>query len=147
MAIPKEILNKPGKLDEREWEIIKTHTLEGQRMLDQIGGFMSEVGAIVRSHHERWDGHGYPDNLAGEDIPVEARIISVCDTWSAMTTTRPYRAAMTVEDAAQELVDCAGTQFDPDLVVVALAIVHPASLTFTTTTESALPLSVGRGAE
>ena len=66
VAIPKEIINKPGKLDAREWEIIKTHTVEGQRMLDRVGGFMSEVGRIVRSHHERWDGDGYPDGLAGE---------------------------------------------------------------------------------
>ena len=65
VAIPKEIINKPGKLDPQEWEVIGTHTLEGQRMLDQIGGFMSQVGLIVRSHHERWDGGGYPDGLAG----------------------------------------------------------------------------------
>ena len=86
VAIPKEIINKPGKLDPHEWEIIKTHTVEGQRMLDQVGGFMSDVGRIVRSHHERWDGGGYPDGLAGEAIPIEARIISACDTWNAMTT-------------------------------------------------------------
>ena len=66
IVIPKEIINKPGKLDPEEWEIVKTHTVEGQRMLDQVGGFMREVGLIVRSHHERWDGGGYPDGLAGE---------------------------------------------------------------------------------
>ena len=88
VAIPNEIINKPGKLDPHEWQVIKTHTVEGQRMLDQVGGFMSDVGRIVRSHHERWDGGGYPDGLAGEAIPIESRIISACDTWNAMTTTR-----------------------------------------------------------
>jgi putative nucleotidyltransferase with HDIG domain len=124
VAIPKEIINKPGKLDEREWAIIKTHTLEGQRMLDQIGGFMSDVGRIVRSHHERWDGGGYPDGLRGEAIPLEARIISVCDTWSAMTTDRSYRAAMPFDAAARELEASAGTQLDPAAVAAALALLH-----------------------
>ncbi len=125
VVIPKEIINKPGKLDAREWEIIKTHTVEGQRMLDRIGGFMSDVGRIVRSHHERWDGGGYPDGLTGEQIPIEARIISACDTWSAMTTDRSYRAAMPIEVAADELRRCAGTQLDPQVVAAALAVVQP----------------------
>jgi HD-GYP domain-containing protein (c-di-GMP phosphodiesterase class II) len=116
VAIPKEIINKPGKLDAREWEIVKTHTLEGQRMLDQVGGFMSDVGRIVRSHHERWDGAGYPDGVAGAAIPIEARIIAVCDAWNAMTTTRSYRTAMPEEAAAHELCRCAGSQFDPRIV-------------------------------
>ena len=92
--MPKEIINKPGKLDEREWAIIKTHTLEGQKMLERVGGFMREVGEIVRSSHERWDGGGYPDGLSGEAIPLEARIVSACDAFNAMTTTRSYREAM-----------------------------------------------------
>jgi hypothetical protein len=69
IAIPKAIINKPGKLDPAEWTIIKTHTLEGQKMLDRVGGFMRDVGLIVRSHHERWDGGGYSDGLAGERSP------------------------------------------------------------------------------
>ena len=89
--MPKEIINKPGKLDAREWEIMTTHTTAGQEMLDRIGGFMRKVGLIVRSHHERWDGGGYPDGLAGEEIPLEARIIACCDSWSAMRTDRSYR--------------------------------------------------------
>ena len=76
VAIPKEIINKPGPLDDAEWEIMRTHTIEGQRMLDRVGGFMREVGLIVRGSHERFDGGGYPDGLAGEAIPFEARIIS-----------------------------------------------------------------------
>jgi putative nucleotidyltransferase with HDIG domain len=119
IAVPKEIINKPGKLDEREWEIIKTHTIEGQKMLERVGGFMREVGEIVRSSHERWDGGGYPDGLRGAAIPLEARIVSACDAFNAMTTTRSYRRAMPLGDAIAELSGNAGTQFDP-LVVEAL---------------------------
>ena len=122
IAVPKAIVNKPGKLDPHEWEIIKTHTVEGQRMLERVGGFMGRVGWIVRSHHERWDGGGYPDGLRGEDIALEARIISCCDAFNAMTTTRPYRTAMPVAAALTELAKHAGTQFDP-LVVGALSTV------------------------
>src|SRR6202035_5553836 len=94
IAIPKAVINKPGQLDPTEWRVIKTHTLEGQKMLDRVGGFMRDVGLIVRSHHERWDGCGYPDGLAGEAIPLEARIIACCDTWNAMRTDRCYRKAL-----------------------------------------------------
>jgi putative nucleotidyltransferase with HDIG domain len=127
VAIPKEIINKPGKLDPHEWTIIKTHTLEGQRMLDRVGGFMREVGMIVRSHHERWDGGGYPDGLAGEEIPLEARIISCCDTWNAMRTDRPYRNALAVEVAIAELLSNAGKQFDPRVLDTFVAKVVPAN--------------------
>jgi putative nucleotidyltransferase with HDIG domain len=116
IAVPKAIVNKPGKLDPREWEIIKTHTVEGQRMLERVGGFMGKVGWIVRSHHERWDGGGYPDGLRGADIALEARIISCCDAFNAMTTTRPYRKAMPTTAALRELAKHAGTQFDPRVV-------------------------------
>ncbi len=125
VAIPKEIINKPGPLNDAEWEIMRTHTIEGQRMLDRVGGFMAEVGAIVRGSHERWDGGGYPDGLAGEQTPLEARIISACDAYNAMTTTRPYRKALPVATAAAELVRCAGTQFDPAVVEALLGIVGP----------------------
>jgi putative nucleotidyltransferase with HDIG domain len=123
IAIPKEIINKPGKLDPHEWTIIKTHTLEGQKMLDRVGGFMREVGMIVRSHHERWDGGGYPDGLAGEQIPIEARIISCCDTWNAMRTDRPYRKALDHATAEAELRSAASTQLDPGLVDSLLELV------------------------
>ena len=126
IAIPKEIINKPGKLDPHEWTIIKTHTLEGQKMLDRVGGFMREVGIIVRSHHERWDGGGYPDGLAGEQIPLEARIITCCDTWNAMRTDRPYRKALSHDVAVAELVANAGGQFDPYVVETFLKLVAPA---------------------
>ena len=123
IAIPKEIINKPGKLDPDEWTIVKTHTLEGQKMLDRVGGFMREVGLIVRSHHERWDGGGYPDGLTGAQIPVEARIISCCDTWNAMRTDRPYRKALDYATAEAELRSAAGTQLDPGLVESLLELV------------------------
>jgi putative nucleotidyltransferase with HDIG domain len=129
IAVPKEIINKRGKLDEQEWAIIKTHTIEGQRMLEKIGGFMSEIGRIVRASHERWDGSGYPDGLNGEDIPLEARIVATCDAFNAMTTTRSYRVAMSLEDASAELERCAGSHFDPGVVRALLEVVPSASAT------------------
>jgi putative nucleotidyltransferase with HDIG domain len=119
IAVPNEIINKPGPLDDREWEVMRRHTIEGQRMLEKIGGFMIEIGRIVRASHERWDGGGYPDGLSGEQIPLEGRIVAACDAYSAMTTTRSYRRAMSALDACAELERCAGTHFDP-LVVRAL---------------------------
>jgi putative nucleotidyltransferase with HDIG domain len=124
IAISKEIINKPDKLDEREWEIIKTHTIEGQKMLDRVGGFMSSVGTIVRAHHERWDGRGYPDLLKGEEIPLESRIITCCDSWNAMRTDRPYRKALSHEVAIAELVANSGHQFDPEIVAVLLRVIE-----------------------
>jgi putative nucleotidyltransferase with HDIG domain len=126
IAVPKEIINKPSALDEEEWAIIKTHTIEGQRMLEKIGGFMNEIGRIVRASHERWDGSGYPDGLSGEAIPLEARIVSACDAFNAMTTTRSYRRAMSFDDAAAELARCAGSHFDPDVVLALLGAVSRA---------------------
>jgi len=122
VAIPKRIINKPGALDEDEWAVVRRHTIEGQRMLDRVGGFMRDVGVIVRAHHERWDGRGYPDGLAGEAIPLEARIIACCDAWNAMTTTRSYRAALSDAVAADELRANAGSQFDREVVVAVLAV-------------------------
>ena len=94
-------------------------------MLEQVGGFMRQVGLIVRSHHERWDGGGYPDGLAGEAIPLEARIISCCDTWNAMRTDRPYRQALAYDVAVAELASNAGKQFDPMVVERFLALTAP----------------------
>ena len=94
-------------------------------MLDRVGGFMRQVGSIVRSHHERWDGGGYPDGLAGEQIPLEARIITCCDTWNAMRTDRPYRKALAYEVAVAELRSASGTQLDPDIVEALLGSSPP----------------------
>ena len=123
IAIPKAIISMPGTLDPDEWRVVKTHTLEGQRMLDRVGGFMGDVGRIVRCH-ERWDGNGYPDGLAGDWIPLAARIIACCDTWHAMTSNRSYRTAPPHEVAARELA-VAGTQLDPEVVAIVLSIVLP----------------------
>ena len=123
VVIPKEIINKPGKLDPEEWRIIKTHTIEGQKMLERVGGFMREVGLIVRSHHERWDGGGYPDGLSGEAIPLEARIVACCDTWNAMRTDRSYRQALAYEVAFAELLDNSASQFDPRVVQALVQVV------------------------
>jgi putative nucleotidyltransferase with HDIG domain len=127
IAVPKEIVNKPGKLSPEEWTIIKTHSAEGERMLNRVGGFMHDVGLIVRSHHERWDGGGYPDELAGEAIPLEARIIACCDTWNAMRTNRSYRRALSLEVALTELRASAGTQLDPTIVAALSEIVEDES--------------------
>jgi HD-GYP domain-containing protein (c-di-GMP phosphodiesterase class II) len=116
IVVPKEILNKPGELDAYEWQVIRTHTIQGERILKQVGGALARVARYVRSSHERYDGRGYPDGLAGEAIPIESRIVSVCDAFSAMTTDRPYRPAMPIDVALEELHDSAGTQFDPRVV-------------------------------
>jgi putative nucleotidyltransferase with HDIG domain len=118
IAVPNEIINKPGPLTDDEWLVIKAHTVEGQRMLDQVGGLLSEVGAIVRSSHERWDGGGYPDGLKGDEIPLGSAIVSCCDAFNAITTDRPYRPARTVEQAIEELLSEAGKQFNPLVVRV-----------------------------
>jgi HD-GYP domain-containing protein (c-di-GMP phosphodiesterase class II) len=116
IRIPTEIINKPGKLTDEEFEVIKTHTVEGEKLLSQVGGLLGNVGHIVRSCHEDWDGTGYPDGLAGEAIPRVARIVRACDAFSAMTTDRSYRKALPVEDAIAELRRCSGTDFDPEVV-------------------------------
>jgi HD-GYP domain-containing protein (c-di-GMP phosphodiesterase class II) len=105
---------------------MKTHTIEGERLLERVGGLLSEVGRLVRSCHERWDGTGYPDGLAGEEIPLVARIVCCCDAYSAMTTDRPYRKARGESEALAELRRSAGTQFDPAVVAALTACVTAA---------------------
>jgi putative nucleotidyltransferase with HDIG domain len=115
IGVPDSILNKPGALSEEEWEVMRRHPTIGANILSGIKGF-ERTSEIVLSHHERFDGAGYPRGLAGEDVPVEARIISVVDTYDAMTNDRPYRAAMSHEAAVTELRKNAGRQFDPHIV-------------------------------
>jgi HD-GYP domain-containing protein (c-di-GMP phosphodiesterase class II) len=124
IAIPKDILHKPGDLSPSEWIVMETHTLEGQRLLDRVGGVLGQVGQIVRCSHERWDGDGYPDGLAGEKIPVESTIIAVCDAFNAMTTDRPYRPALAVDVAMAELRVNSGTQFSPRVVTTLLELIE-----------------------
>jgi HD-GYP domain-containing protein (c-di-GMP phosphodiesterase class II) len=125
IRIPAAIINKPGALTDEEFALMKTHTVEGERMLEKVGGLLGEVGHLVRSCHERWDGRGYPDGLAGADIPLVARIVCACDAFNAMTTDRPYRKALSLGDAVAELERCAGSQFDPRVVAALVASVRP----------------------
>ena len=124
IGVPDNVLRKPGALSESEWTLMKRHPEHGARIIAQIP-FLEEVSRIVRHHHERWDGKGYPDGLAGEAIPLGARIFAVADSFDAMTSDRPYRRAMSVEDACAEVARCRGTQFDPTVVAAFLRI--PAS--------------------
>ena len=115
VGIPDAILNKPGKLDESEWEFMRRHPRIGADVVGRIDGF-EEIAAAVLAHHERYDGGGYPSGLKGDEIPIEARIISVVDTYDTMTSDRPYRRALSHDTAIVELSRCAGTQFDTRVV-------------------------------
>jgi HD-GYP domain-containing protein (c-di-GMP phosphodiesterase class II) len=127
IKIPAAIINKPGKLTDEEFELIKTHTVEGEKLLAQVGGILGNVGRIVRSCHEDWDGTGYPDGLLGEKIPRVARIVRCCDAYSAMTTDRSYRKALPPEEALAELRRCSGTDFDPAVVDALVAAIERAA--------------------
>jgi HD-GYP domain-containing protein (c-di-GMP phosphodiesterase class II) len=110
------VLNKPGPLTDEEYEHIMTHPMVGWRILSPLLGETPRALNIVRSHHERWDGRGIPDGLAGEAIPLEARIAAVADTFDAMTSARPYRPGVPLPATIAELQRCAGAQFDPRVV-------------------------------
>jgi HD-GYP domain-containing protein (c-di-GMP phosphodiesterase class II) len=122
--VPNEIINKPGRLTDEEMDVMRTHTVEGESMLNRIGGVLEEAGVVVRTHHERYDGTGYPDGLAGDEIPIGARVITACDAFNAMTTDRPYRKAMPLEAAIAELRNESGKQFDPKVVSALVEIVE-----------------------
>ena len=115
MAVPDEILHKPGPLTHEEWTFIRRHPLVGERILSAAPALLP-VAKIVRATHEHWDGSGYPDGVAGDEIPLGARIVSVCDAFDAMITHRAYSPARSVDEALAELRACAGTQFDPAVV-------------------------------
>jgi diguanylate cyclase (GGDEF)-like protein len=127
VVVPRSILEKPGPLDKAEWDIMRRHTAIGETILAAAPA-LRNVAALVRSTHERMDGTGYPDGLAGEDIPLGARIVAVCDAFDAMTSDRAYRAAMSRQAALAELEASAGTQFDPVVVEAArAALEHPST--------------------
>jgi HD-GYP domain-containing protein (c-di-GMP phosphodiesterase class II) len=116
IGIPDAILHKRGPLTEEEWSIMRSHPVIGRLILQQVGGIFEYLAAIIVAHHERWDGKGYPFGLAGEDIPMNARILSVVDSYDAMTSVRPYRKPISASEARAELKRCAGSQFDPAVV-------------------------------
>jgi HD-GYP domain-containing protein (c-di-GMP phosphodiesterase class II) len=115
VAIPDAVLQKPGRLTEEEWVLMRTHPLVGADVVGRVPALRAVV-PLIRGHHERWDGQGYPDGMAGEAIPLGARIIAVVDAYGAMTTDRPYRPARDAGWALAELRRCAGNQFDPAVI-------------------------------
>lgn len=124
IRIPAQIIGKPGPLTPEERAIVETHTTEGEKMLLGVGGMLAEIGALVRSCHERWDGKGYPDALLTDETPLISRIVCACDAYNAMTTDRSYRKALALDEAARELRANAGTQFDPVIVSALLRVLE-----------------------
>jgi HD-GYP domain-containing protein (c-di-GMP phosphodiesterase class II) len=127
VGIPDAILQKQGPLDEQEWQLMRQHPIVGEHIIAGTAG-LSHLAPAMRAEHEHWDGGGYPDGLAGEEIPLASRITLACDALNAMTNDRPYRPAMTMERAQEELRSGAGTQFDPRTVEALLAELRPAGL-------------------
>ena len=121
VGVPDAILQKPGRLTAPEWDVMREHPAIGAQIVGAIGS-LSHLAPAVRAEHERWDGGGYPDGLAGEDVPLASRICFVCDAWHAMTSDRPYRRALTPEQARAELERHAGTQFCPTTVAALLRV-------------------------
>ena len=125
--MPDHILRKPGRLTDEEFAIVKQHVHMGEIIIKEIPD-LAEVIEAIRTHHERWDGRGYPQGLKGENIPLTGRILAVADTYSAMTSDRPYRKALTRQQARAELERVSGTQLDPQIVRVLLTILDHASV-------------------
>lgn len=121
IGIPESILQKPGRLTDEEYEIMKSHPVIGAEILKRVS-FLVPVAPLIRSHHERFEGNGYPDGLKGEEIPIQSRIVSVIDAYDAMTSDRPYRKSLGMEWGIGELKRCAGTQFDPQIVEIFISI-------------------------
>jgi HD-GYP domain-containing protein (c-di-GMP phosphodiesterase class II) len=123
IAVPDALINKPGPLTEEEWEVVKQHPAMGAEILAPVP-FLYGVRTIVRHAHEHWDGGGYPEGLKGAQIPLGARIVLAVDAYHAMTSNRPYRRAMSHEEACKELIDNAGTQFDPEVIDALLKVLE-----------------------
>jgi putative nucleotidyltransferase with HDIG domain len=121
IELPEMLLRKPGPLNTREWEEMARHAERGAELVDRIGG-LRDVAEIVASHHERWDGVGYPNRIAGEAIPIEARIVSASDAFVTMTADRPFRQALPVASALTELIRSAGSGYDPNVVGAVLEL-------------------------
>ena len=127
LAIPDELLRKPGRLDDEEMAQIREHPRLGARILLRLSAFRDALPYVLY-HHERWDGTGYPSGKAGEEIPLEARVLAIADAFDAMTSDRPYRRALTRDEALAEIDRCAGTQFDPRIAEVFLELFAEAEL-------------------
>jgi HD-GYP domain-containing protein (c-di-GMP phosphodiesterase class II) len=123
IGISEQVLHKPAKLTDEEYEYVKKHAALGADFLETCRG-LRHLAPFVRHHHERWDGKGYPDNLAGDEIELEARILAVCDAAEAMASDRPYRKGMSLDEMIEEIRRCAGTQFDPDVARAFIKIVE-----------------------
>ncbi len=123
IGIPEAVLNKPGRLNDEEFAIIKSHPDLGIHILGKVE-FLEPMVPIIRHHHERYDGRGYPAGLKGDEIPYLARIVSVVDTFDAMTTNRPYRKALSIEESLKEIEKCSGTQFDPEIAAAFVKMVQ-----------------------
>ncbi|MCD0166826.1 HD-GYP domain-containing protein [Deinococcus sp. 12RED42] len=124
VQIPDAVLLKPGPLDDQEWKLMRSHSVAGEDLARHIPGLSPQALTLIRHHHERWDGRGYPDGLSGSAIPLLARIFSVCDVFDALTSARPYKPAWSVQDAVGELTRQAGQGLDPEVVEVFLSRVH-----------------------
>ena len=123
VGIPDYVLNKPTTLTKEEFEIVKQHPIKGEAILKEIGRFRFKEAKWVRHHHERWDGKGYPDGLKGEEIPLPSRIIAVADVYEAMVSDRPYRKALSKEEAIKQLREMRGTALDPQIVDILLELI------------------------
>jgi len=123
IGVPDKVLNKKGKLNREDWEAIMAHPRLGTTIIGNIPNLVPCASSILH-HHERWDGNGYPEGLKGEEIPIEARILAIADSFEAMSSARPYRPARSPEDVVKELRRCAGLQFDPELVQVFIGIIE-----------------------
>ena len=127
LTIDEEVLAKPGPLDETEWNQLRWHPTAGALLVVRFAVFRRALPYVL-FHHERWDGTGYPTGRAGTEIPIEARLISVADAFDAMTSTRPYRDAVPVEAALEEIERCAGTQFDPEVAAALVEVIGATAL-------------------
>jgi HD-GYP domain-containing protein (c-di-GMP phosphodiesterase class II) len=115
--IPESVLQKPGSLDDEEWDVMKMHPVIGADLIKDIS-YLAPAIPVIRHHHERWDGKGYPDGLVGEAIPLEARIVAVADSLDAMTTERVYQSTCTSQEAYDKILSCSGTLYDPGVIDV-----------------------------
>ena len=140
IGIPDAILHKPGPLNDEEWAVMRRHPEIGRQILAQVGGVFQHLAEIVVAHHERWDGKGYPRGIAGENIPMSARILTVVDSYDAMTSRRVYREPLSMEQAKTELLRCSGTQYDPEVVEAFLRIIDtPEAAIMETGTQQVTP--------